>query len=132
MLPKVSKNESFNFPYLKFSDINKLAVGQPVMSIGNSINGLWQVVYGDIENMYKNIIVEDDVNLNMVKFKSIIEHSSIMPKGFSGSPLVDEKGEVLGMNIAISKFSSDRNSSYAINLGMIRSFVEEFNRKNHK
>jgi len=120
MLPKISGNEAFTFPFLKLGNINNLNIGRPVMVIGNSINSLWQVIYGNIENLNIQIITEN----NMIF--TTIECNITIPKGFSGSPLVDENGEVLGINIANAKASSSNNLSYAISLVEIKSFIKEF------
>lgn len=127
MLPNLSENEKAAFPFLKFSDAKNLAVGQPVMTIGNSSGGLWQILYGSIEDLHRKIIVEND---NLVF--TVIGSTMIIPKGFSGSPLVDENGEVLGMNISVAKISSGYNSSYAISLIEIKSFIKEFYKKSLK
>lgn len=119
MLPKILENEKNSFTYLKFGDINQLAVGQPVMAIGNSFGSLWQVLYGNIENIRREIILRNDGPL-----ATAIEFNITILKGFSGSPLVDKNGNVLGINVAIGS-----SVSYAISLVEIKSFIEEFYRK---
>lgn len=118
MLPKIPKNEKTSFPHLKLGDINRLSVGQPVMAIGNSVSGLWQVLYGNIENMRREIIMGNDGLLH-----AAIEFNILIPKGFSGSPLVDKNGDVLGINV-----STGDNASYAVSLVEIKLFIEEFYR----
>lgn len=122
LFPKISEKETAVFPYLKFGDVNKLAVGQPVMAVGNSLGGLWQVLFGNIKNLRKDITVNTSVNLD-----STIEYNIFILKGFSGSPLVDENGSLLGINVASRKSNGDV-SSYAISLKEIKSFLEEFYR----
>lgn len=124
MLPKILENEKNIFPYLKFGNIDNLVIGQPVMAIGNSSGGLWQVLYGSIEDLRRKIVVEND---NLIF--STIEFNIIIPKGFSGSPLVNENGEAIGMNLANSKASSGYNLSYAISLIEIKSFIKKFYQK---
>ena len=123
MLPKISENEKNAFSYLKFGDIDNLTIGQPIMAIGNSSGGLWQVLYGSIENLRIKIVTENDLIFTAIEFNIII------PKGFSGSPLVNENGEALGMNIANSKASLGYNLSYAISLIEIKSFIKKFYQK---
>lgn len=128
MLPKISENEKTAFPYLKFGDIDNLAIGKPIMVIGNSLSGLWQVLYGNIENLRREIIVENGYPIPK-NFNFTIEYSIIISKGFSGSPLTDKNGDVLGINISVTKISLGENLSYAISLLKIKSFIEEFYRK---
>jgi len=123
ILPKISGSETSIFPFLKLGDINNLTIGKPVMAVGNSVNSLWQVLYGNIENLYIKIITENDMIFTVIEFNITI------PKGFSGSPLVDENGEVLGINIANAKASSNHNLSYAISLVEIKLFTKEFYKK---
>ncbi len=123
MLPKISGNEQISFPYLKFGNIDNLVIGQPVMAIGNSLGGLWQVLYGNIEHLHRQIITEDNQMFTTIEFNIVI------PKGFSGSPLVNENGEAIGMNMANSKASSGYNLSYAISLIEIESFIKKFYQK---
>lgn len=119
MLPKISEKNVSAFSYLKFSDINSLSIGQHVMTIGNSADGLWQVLYGNIENLHRGIIIKNG-NLTF----TAIEFNIIVPRGFSGSPLIDESGNVLGINIA-----KGHDLSYAISLVEIKSFIKEFYKK---
>lgn len=126
MLPKISEN--IVFPYLKLGDADSLSIDKPIMAIGNSVNGLRQVLYGNIKNLRVKIFVED-YDLVPIKFNSTIEHNIIIPKGFSGSPLIDNNGAVLGINIATSKIPSDNRLSYAISLVEIESFIKEFGKK---
>lgn len=120
MFPKV--NEASVFPYLKFSGSSDLAIGKPVMAVGNSFGGLWQILYGNIVNLRKEIFVKND-NPELKKFNSTIEYDIFISKGFSGGPLVDENGNVLGVNIAVGE-----NLSYAISLLEVKSFIKEFYR----
>lgn len=115
MFPKISENEIFVSPYLKFNDNTNLAVGQSIMAVGSSLSGLWQTLYGNIKNLHRRMVIEYD-SIPKKEFNSMIEYNLLIPKGFSGGPLVDENGDVLGVNIAATKTDSDENLSYAISI----------------
>ncbi len=125
MLPIMPENEKIVFSYLKFGNTHNFVVGQPIAVVGNSYGSLWQVIYGNIRNLHMKITLED----NGLIF-TVIEYNISIPKGFSGSPLIDENGELMGMSISTAaiKTSLDDNRSYAIRSAEIKSFMEEFHR----
>ena len=124
MLPIIPKNKKMVFSYLKLGNTQNLVIGQPIAVIGNSLGGLWQVLYGNIVNFHIRIPVEDSDLIF-----TTIEYNILIQRGFSGSPLIDESGNVLGINIATTKALSNDNASYAISSTEMKLFIKEFYQK---
>jgi S1-C subfamily serine protease len=120
LLPFNSEYEKMNFPYLNFGNIKGLDFGGRVAAIGSTKDNLWQVVYGIIQNVNQKIAIPK------TKAKPItIVYNPGVPKGFSGSPLIDENGDVIGVNAA----TLQSVYGYAISLVEIQPFIEEFYQK---
>ncbi len=53
----------------------------------------------------------------------MIEHNTNMQQGNSGGPLVDERGRVIGVNVAMLR--ADESTKFAIPAGVLRAFLAE-------
>ena len=88
--------EATGLPTLPFGDSDRLAVGEPVMAIGNPF-GLEQTVTTGIVSAKERVI-------GAGPYDDFIQTDASVNPGNSGGPLVDTRGSVVGINSAI--FSS--------------------------
>jgi serine protease Do len=88
--------EATGLPTLPFGDSDRLAVGEPVMAIGNPF-GLEQTVTTGIVSAKERVI-------GAGPYDDFIQTDASVNPGNSGGPLVDTRGAVVGINTAI--FSS--------------------------
>lgn len=91
---KISRNEPF--PYARMGDSNKLRVGDWVLAIGSPF-GLEQTVTAGIISAKDR--VTDGEN---APFQRFLQTDAAINPGNSGGPLVNLKGEVVGINTQIS------------------------------
>ncbi len=84
---------SKKFPYLEFGDSDDLKVGQWVIAIGNPFNLDHTVTVGVVSAMERNIGSEP--------YEEFIQTDASINPGNSGGPLLNIKGEVIGINTAI-------------------------------
>jgi putative serine protease PepD len=99
------------------------AVGDQVVAIGNALalSGGPTVTEGIVSALNRTIETDSGT------LHGLIQTDAAISSGNSGGPLVNAKGEVIGMNTAVATSSGSVNASnigFAIPIDTIRSFVE--------
>ena len=90
-----------NLPIVQLGDSDKLRLGSTVIAIGNAL-GRYQnsatkgIVSGIGRNLYASDDEGDETNLT-----NVIQTDAQINPGNSGGPLINLKGEVVGINVAI-------------------------------
>ncbi len=82
-----------NFQFLNLGDSSKVQVGEWVLAIGNPLGTEFTVTAG--------IISAKGRQLGIADYADYIQTDAAINKGNSGGPLVNLKGEVIGVNSAI-------------------------------
>lgn len=103
-----------------FGDSNKLRVGQLVIAIGNPLGFLLggpTVTVGVISALNRHIRSQDRV------FENLIQTDAAINPGNSGGPLVDERGEVIGINNAMIPYA--QGIGFAIPINVAKKVGEE-------
>lgn len=109
------KIEGQNLPVLSMGDSDKIEVGQWVIAIGNPF-GLDQTVTGGIISAKGRVGVSD----NLVE--DFIQTDAAINPGNSGGPLIDLKGNMIGVNTMIySKTGGYQGIGFAIPINFARS-----------
>ena len=83
-------------PYARFGDSEKLQVGQKVLAIGNPFGFQGTLTTGVISSLGRNIRDEEGRVL-----EDLIQTDAAINPGNSGGPLLNARGEVIGINTAI-------------------------------
>ena len=95
----VLKIDAVDLPYLYFADSDQTKIGQWVLAIGNPFNLNSTVTAGIISAKSR------DLNKNDQKNQSFIQTDAAVNMGNSGGALVNTRGELIGINTAISTLS---------------------------
>ena len=115
----VLKVEGEDLPACALGDSDALEVGQWVLAIGNPF-GLDQSVTAGI------VSAKGRSNLNILDYEDFIQTDAAINPGNSGGPLVNLKGEVVGINAAIlSRSGGYQGIGFAIPIRMVRSVVDQ-------
>jgi serine protease Do len=104
-------------------DSDDLKVGQWVVAVGNPF-GLAQTVTTGI------VSAKGRTNLGIVDYEDFIQTDAAINPGNSGGPLVNLKGEVVGINAAIFRKSGGyMGVGFAIPVNMVKSVVDSLTEK---
>ncbi len=103
---------------ITFGNSDKLAVGEPVMAIGNPLGLSGSVTTGIISALNRPVTTSADEQGNAsgsdssgVVVTSAIQTSAPINPGNSGGALVNADGQLIGINSSIASLSSDSSSS---------------------
>ncbi|PIR44182.1 hypothetical protein COV23_01345 [Candidatus Wolfebacteria bacterium CG10_big_fil_rev_8_21_14_0_10_31_9] len=112
------------FPYIKLSNSVKLKLGEEVIAIGNAM-GIFQntVSAGIISGLSRSITAQIDSRSPIQEIHGLIQTDAAINPGNSGGPLVNMKGEAIGINIAI--ISTAENIGFTLPINMAKKDLED-------
>ncbi len=107
---------------LKFGDSDSLKLGQTAIAIGNALGEFRNTVStGVISGLYRKITASDSSG-NSENLDGLIQTDAAINSGNSGGPLLNLKGEVIGINTAI--VSGAQNIGFAIPINKAKRAVD--------
>ena len=114
----ILKIKGMNLKYVKFGDSNKLRVGEKVYAIGNPVGFEFQrtVTSGIISGLNRTVKIENKEE--KAYMEGLIQTDAAINIGNSGGPLINESGEVIGINSI--KIDSAEGMGFAIPINMIK------------
>ncbi|MBQ7118997.1 MAG: trypsin-like peptidase domain-containing protein [Oscillospiraceae bacterium] len=116
----VIKIEASDLPAAEFGDSDQLEQGDPAVAIGNPAGLQLQntVTYGIISAINRDIIVDD-------RAMTLIQTDASINPGNSGGPLVNEFGQVIGINTIKVGVSYYEGLGFAIPMNTVKPIVDE-------
>lgn len=111
-----------DFPYLSLGDSDALQVGQSVIAIGNALAEYRNTVSVGVVSGLSRSIVAGDRSGKSENLDHVIQTDAAINPGNSGGPLLNLKGEVVGVNVALAQGS--QNIGFALPINSIKSAVE--------
>jgi len=118
----VIKIDGDDFPAAKLGDSDAVEVGQWALAIGNPMRLSFTVTAGIISAMARNInIIPGNYSI-----ENFIQTDAVINPGNSGGPLVNLKGEVIGINAAIStRTGYYQGYGFAIPINLAKRIMED-------
>lgn len=109
---------------VRFAAPGSVRVGDPVVAIGNALDldGGLSVTSGIVSALRRSIVTESGV------LNRLLQTDAPISSGNSGGPLVNLRGEVVGINTAVARGSSSsaaNNVGFAISVEEILRVVEQ-------
>jgi S1-C subfamily serine protease len=116
----VLKIDRANLPTVTLGDSDKLAIGDSVVAIGNALalQGSPTVTEGIVSALDRTIPEENGVRLSHV-----IQTDAAINPGNSGGPLVNGRGQVIGINTAVA--GQAQNIGFAIPIDQAKQVVDQ-------
>lgn len=113
-----------NLDYLNLGDSDSLKVAQNVYAIGNPIGFEFQrsVTAGIISGLERTLKIEEDENTSYME--GLIQTDATINRGNSGGPLINENGEVIGVNSV--KITDAEGIGFAIPINVIKPIIESY------
>lgn len=118
----VLKVDATGLPTVKLGNSSETKVGDDVIAIGNALalEGGLSVTRGIVSGLSRTI----DTELNF-QLQGIIQTDAAINRGNSGGPLVNSRGEVVGINTAIANPTFAQNVGFAIAIDRAKPIIED-------
>ncbi len=116
----IVKVDKTDLPVATLGDSDKLEVGEIAIAIGNPLGLEFQrtVTSGIISGLHRSIKV-DEANI----IEDLIQTDASINPGNSGGPLLNSRGEVVGINTA--KIKSAEGLGFSIPINTVKSIIEQ-------
>ncbi len=102
------------FPIVKLGDSDKIRIGQSAVAIGNSLGEFRNTVsVGVVSGLGRSISATDGRTVQVLE--DVIQTDAAINRGNSGGPLLNLRGEVIGINTAMALGAQNIGFSVPIN-----------------
>lgn len=116
-------NADRKFQTVKLGDSDSIRPGEPVLAIGNPFGYEHTVTQGVISALGRPISIRGDNNERPRIYSNLIQTDAAINPGNSGGPLLNIKGEVIGINTAVSL--QGQGIGFAIPINEVKSIVKD-------
>lgn len=111
----VLKITGSRLPFLRLGDSSKVKIGQTVIAIGNALGEFRNTVsVGVISGLQRSIVARGGSSGSEV-LEELIQTDAAINPGNSGGPLLNIRGEVIGINTAIASGAQNIGFTIPIN-----------------
>jgi len=108
-LAVVQVNSKKPLAAVKFADSSKVKIGQLVVAVGNPYGLNDTTTFGIVSGLKRE-------NVNLSRYEDFIQTDASINPGNSGGPLLNIKGEVIGINTAIINYAQSIGFSIPSNM----------------
>jgi serine protease Do len=112
-----------NFKPLKLGSVDDIQIGQTVIAIGNALGRFQNTVSVGVISGLGRTIVATGPDFATERLEDIIQTDTAINRGNSGGPLINLKGEVVGINTAVS--TEGENIGFAISIDKAKRSIEQ-------
>jgi serine protease Do len=109
------KISATGLPFLTLANSDTLEVGQSVVAIGNALGEFQNTVSAGVISDLSRSITAGTSSGQQEYLDKVIQTDAAINPGNSGGPLLNLKGEVVGINVAVAQGSSNIGFSLPIN-----------------
>lgn len=114
---------------IKLGDSNKIQLGETVLAFGNPLGNFPNTVSeGIVSGLHRKIKAETDLKPGKDTLKEMIQTDAAISPGNSGGPLINIKGEVIGINTVAVE--NAENIGLAIPINPAKKILKSLNKRN--
>jgi len=113
-------------PALRLGDSDGVVVGQKVLAIGNPFGLGGTLTTGVVSSLGRTLKTEENHEL-----ENMIQTDAAINPGNSGGPLLDSRGNVIGINTLIYGSQGNIGLGFAMPISRAKSMVDEFQQHGH-
>lgn len=119
----VLKIDAKDLPVVELGDSDQMQIGQWVVAVGNAL-GKFQnsVTVGVISAKNRQIDATDQNGQNSESLDNLLQTDTAINPGNSGGPLINLKGQVIGINTAVA--SSAQGIGFAIPINSVKGAID--------
>lgn len=107
--------EGANFSALRLGDSSKVKIGQSVIAIGNALGEFRNTVSVGVVSGLQRSIVASGAASGPETLQELIQTDAAINPGNSGGPLLNLRGEVIGINTAVARGAENIGFAIPIN-----------------
>jgi len=112
------------FPLVRLGDSSGIQIGQTAIAIGNALGEFTNTVsVGIVSGLGRTISASDQGNSFSETLEGIIQTDAAINAGNSGGPLLNLKGEVIGINTAMAQGAE--SIGFAIPINMAKKDIDQ-------
>lgn len=113
---------------LTLGDSSRIKLGQLAIAIGTPLGEFTNTVtVGIVSGLGRGITAGSPFEGFVEKLDNVIQTDAAISPGNSGGPLLDSKGEVIGVNTAIAQ--EGQNLGFAIPVNLVKTIIDNFNKR---
>ncbi|MBF0287964.1 MAG: Do family serine endopeptidase [SAR324 cluster bacterium] len=115
----VVKIDATNLPVIPMGDSDDMEVGESVVAIGNPFGLTQTVTFGIISATGRS-------NIGITDYENFIQTDAAINPGNSGGPLINLRGEIIGVNTAIfTRSGGYQGIGFSVPINMARRIMED-------
>lgn len=113
---------------LKLGHSNSLKLGQMAIAIGTPLGEFTNTVtVGIISGLGRGITAGSPFEGYVEKLDNVIQTDAAINPGNSGGPLLNSKGQTIGVNVALAQ--EGQNIGFALPVNIVKTLIENFNKQ---
>jgi len=119
---KINEPLKKSLQYISFGDSESLRLGETVIAIGNALAEFRNSVsVGVVSGLGRSVVASDAMG-GSEQLNQVIQTDAAINPGNSGGPLLNIDGEVIGVNVAVSRGAD--NISFALPAHVVKQVVD--------
>lgn len=121
----ILKIEAKDLPTVEFGDSDNLDIGQRVIAIGNALGEFQNTVtVGVLSGKERTLTAAESSGSNAESLEGLLQTDAAINEGNSGGPLVNLKGQVIGMNTAMAAKGQAEGLGFAIPINSLKAAID--------
>lgn len=121
----ILKIDAKNLPVVEFGDSDSLDVGQRVIAIGNALGEFQNsVTVGVLSGKERTLVATSSTGSSAETLEGLLQTDAAINEGNSGGPLVNIKGQVVGINTATAAKGQSEGIGFAIPISTLKTAID--------